>query len=268
MKKWYMLVLCSLLLAALSVSAQAAEEFATAEELCWSWGDNYDYPDYICGVYATDGLEEYMTFVLTEDAAGEAGKAEILAQVADQSTVSFAYDKYSYSQLMEVMDGIDAEEAIAAGAMAWGPGKYDPDIQKYMARVTMLIDMSNPAAAGYMEQLTAEFGDKVYFEDGTGMTLESTIGTAPPEIKVPYLDGQVEQVTGRWFWPMVVALIALAVFFLWRAHSMRVCQTADGRNVEACARLTAAQVEAAIRRSNFAPNSDLDRRILEQIDRK
>lgn len=267
MRKLRIFALCALLLMVLSISALAKGEFSTAEELCRSWGNDYDYPDYICGVYATGDIVGDMTFVLTQDAAGEAGKAKILAQVADHSTVSFAYDKYSYGQLMEVMDGIDAGEAVAAGAMAWGPGEYNPDTGEYTARVGMRIDMSNPAAAAYMNKLAEQFGDKIYFEDGTGKTIKTTIATVTPKTGLPPLAGQVEHITGSWLRPVIAALAVLAIFFFWHAHTLKVCQTTCGQTVTAARPPTVAETEAAVRESHFAPSEDLDRRILAEIDK-
>ena len=85
----------------MTVSA-AGETYSTAGDLYQAWCDNL--PDYICGVWSTDGGQNNLTFGIQENEAGDAGKQEILNLVENDSTVSFVNQKHSRNYLLQVLE--------------------------------------------------------------------------------------------------------------------------------------------------------------------
>ena len=62
-------------------------KYATMGDLYQAWGGYEGYPDYICGVWSTDGGMSNMTVAVTKDKAGERGKEEILSLLESPNSV-------------------------------------------------------------------------------------------------------------------------------------------------------------------------------------
>lgn len=161
----------------LSVTALADNEYATAGDLYQAWyaenGYENPYPDYITGVWSADGSMDCLVFGVTGDERGEAGKEQILRLVADDSTVEFAYQTYSYAELLAIQREIEPLMGDEYGAYACGV--YD------MENVLKIsIDETNPKAEEFMADLFARHGDRVAFEkmDGKIVLMEDTAADA------------------------------------------------------------------------------------------
>ena len=106
MKKLAFILAVVMLMLSLCATALADGEYATAFDLYQAWfaqnGYENPYPDYISGVWSADGSMDHFVFGVTDDERGEAGKAEILRLVADDTTVDFAYQNYSYAELLAI----------------------------------------------------------------------------------------------------------------------------------------------------------------------
>ena len=158
----------------LSVTALADNEYATAGDLYQAWyaenGYENPYPDYITGVWSADGSMDRLVFGVTKDERGVDGKEEILRLVADDSTVSFTYQSYSYAELLAIQREIEPLMGDEYGAYACGI--YD------MENVLKIsIDETNPKAEEFMSDLFARYGDQVAFEklDGKTVLLTDTV---------------------------------------------------------------------------------------------
>lgn len=184
----------------LSVTALADNEYATAGDLYQAWyaenGYENPYPDYITGVWSADGSMDRLVFGVTRDERGEAGKEEILRLVVDDSTVEFAYQTYSYAELLAIQREIEPLMGDEYGAYACGI--YD------MENVLKIsIDETNPKAEEFMADLFARHGDRVAFEkmDGKIVLMEDTAADA-------YRDGNDPTVSAA----LGLLAILLAVF--------------------------------------------------------
>ena len=172
-KRTFFLVSTLTLLFSLCTTALAERDYPTAGDLYQAWfqqnGYENPYPDYITGVWSAGGTEYQLVFGVTKDEAGEAGKDEILRLVADDSTVSFSYQSYSYAELLAVQQAITPLMGDTFGAYACGI--YDMENV-----VKISIDETNPRAEEWMDDLFTQFGDKIAFEkmDGRFITLEDT----------------------------------------------------------------------------------------------
>ena len=101
MKKIFALITLLIFACTLTVSATT---YRNAGELRQSWGDNF--PDYICGVWSTDGGSSNLTFGIQNNEAGEAGKQEILELVEDDFSVSFVYQEFTRNYLYQIFQDL------------------------------------------------------------------------------------------------------------------------------------------------------------------
>lgn len=173
--KRILIILTAFLLAIPTFSfAEGENTFRTAGDLFQYWAglESFPmspYPDYVTGVWSTDGSTENLTFGVTEDAAGEAGKEEILSLIEDDSTVSFAYQTFPHRELMEIYGKLVSDLGSDTGA--YGMGVYE------MENCVMIsIDVSAPGAEAFMEECLAVYGDRVAFEEGEGITITAEAG--------------------------------------------------------------------------------------------
>ena len=127
----------------------------------------YNYPDYVCGVWTETGDMSELVVAVTKDEAGEKGKEEILSLIENDDSVKFTYQSYTYKELRQVQGEITQFMGDESGI--YGIGVYEMD-----NNVHAVIDMSNPNAEMYVEKLLGQYGDKLVFEAGSGITLDCT----------------------------------------------------------------------------------------------
>ena len=169
MKRVISLLICLLLLS-MSVFAAPDEEFAASEsfspgisaeelpkfpatmfELFMSWKN--DYPEYVCGVWSTDGTDQHMAVGILNNDLGEKGKQEILAQIEDDENVTFVYQKYSHSELLKVIDEIVPYLDEKSGLASFGLD----DINNCINVDIVKEDVSDD----FLNMLSEKYGDKV-----------------------------------------------------------------------------------------------------------
>ena len=108
MKRIAVLAMCFLMLCACTVTAFAENGgiYETARQLADAWHSQGGVPDYISGLWSTDGSRKNLTFGVVKGEAGEAGRQEILDLVKDDSTVTIVYQTYSHNYLWQIQDAI------------------------------------------------------------------------------------------------------------------------------------------------------------------
>lgn len=216
--------LCCILVAALLCCGFAGAktgQFATAHDLFDHWymerpdPKQSPYPDYVCGVWSTDGSMENLTIAVTDDAAGEAGKAEILALIEDDSTVTFTTAAYSHAELFAIQ--WELAERMGEETGMFGIGVYEMENQVHVD-----IDMDHPGAQTFMEECFALYGDRICFVDGDGVTVSSSdLGADLEENFAEILIG-----ANAPLWIAVLAAIAAAGgWLLRRRHKADAAQT-------------------------------------------
>lgn len=166
MKKWTIVCLAVLLCSILSLTVAASESdslpdgyFATSNDLFQYWNSTYppQYPDYIGGVWTENGTAYPLTFALTDDEAGEAGKAELLRLLADDGSVMFTTVKYSYNTLCRIQDEIMPYFEREIGLV--GMGIFD--MENHVG-VELHRDYRNhPETQAFVQQLMQQYGDAV-----------------------------------------------------------------------------------------------------------
>lgn len=121
-----------------------------------SYAYSFPYPEYINGVWSTDGSTEHLTFSYLPGHYDEA--AAELACVEDQSTVTLVEGgPYTIEELYSVQKDITR--------MGSGTGIYELGINVMENRLDCGIDMSAEDAAKTREELSDKYGDRVSFTE-------------------------------------------------------------------------------------------------------
>lgn len=219
-------------------------KYATMGALYQAWGGYAGYPDYVCGVWSTDGGMDRMTVAVTDDRAGAQGREEILSQLSDPTTVTFVTQTYSYEELQAVMDEITAQ--MGPDSPVYACGVYEMENKVGVELLEGHADAQQTA-----EALLAAYGDKVRVTMGEGLYFETGLkqdsGLAKAGIK-----------------PVLFAAAILAVFAA-AAIALRLPArvTAEGKVVTQ-GKPTRAQVEAALAEQTETPPD----RVETQINKK
>lgn len=155
-------------------------KYATMGDLYQAWGGYAGYPDYICGVWSTDGGMSNMTVAVTKDEAGERGKEKILSLLENPNSVTFTYQSYSYQELQEVNEAI-VERMIAGDQSIVACGIYEMENKVHVSVLETAEDAEKTA-----QKLVKTYGDKVTVELGSMLfdttTMEETYDRGVPGV--------------------------------------------------------------------------------------
>ena len=136
----------------------AAEgKYATMGDLYQAWGGYEGYPDYICGVWSTDGGMENLTVAVTDDEAGEQGREEILSLLENTDSVTFTTQTYSYRELNAIMEEVSAQ--MDGDSLIIGCGVYEMD-----NTVHIMVSKDGEGADAVAKELAKQYGGKVLVE--------------------------------------------------------------------------------------------------------
>jgi len=145
-------------------------KYATMGDLYQAWGGYAGYPDYICGMWSTDGGMYNMTVAVTKDKAGEQGKKEILSLLENPDSVTFTYQSYSYQELQKVNEAI-VERMIAGDRSIVACGIYEMENKVHVSVLETAEDAEETA-----QELVKTYGDKITVELGSMLFDTTTMG--------------------------------------------------------------------------------------------
>ena len=224
MKKWFIVCLTVLLCAGLipTVSAAGMNEFpdgyfATSNDLFQYWHSTYppQYPDYVGGVWTENGTAYPLTFALTDDAAGEAGKAELLRLIADDESVTFTTVKHSYNTLSRIQDRIMPYFERDIGLV--GMGVYD--MENHVGVELHRDYQDNPETQQFVRELLQQYGDAVQisYTDGYIAMTDISVGVDDVHVETPQR-GVAELLVAVGFGVLGAAMLAVILYRRWRAR--------------------------------------------------
>lgn len=187
MKRACLTVFLLILVIQLSVSAGALESGAvqTAGDLWQHWVSQDCIPDFITGVWSTDGSTTNLTFGLLPGDTGEHAKRQILDWIADDSTVTFVTQTYSRNYLFAIMEDVNTYFEKDLGFTSAGPCEYDnvvyielhTDYQNNPDTLAAVAELEEK----YANAVSISFTDAVYH-----LTLD--VSTEPPLLVRPLVD--------------------------------------------------------------------------------
>lgn len=266
MKRILLMAMCFLMICACAVTASAEDSgiYETAGELYEAWVSQDCVPDYISGVWSTDGGLENLTFGVVKGADGEKGRQEILALVRDDSTVTIVYQTYSRNYLYRIQEAVvDAYFEKGLGLVTAGVSEYENKL-----RFEVHTDFADNAdTLAMIQQVTGQYGDAVYFRY-TSTYLQFVVGTQPPAPTSPVLvmTNPQNQVIPFGFAFALCAIALVSLFFIEMRRRRVVAVTADGKPVvTAEPPIREKDVENAIRQAEVKPSESLDDRVMRSI---
>ena len=154
-------------------------KYATMGDLYQAWGGYEGYPEYICGVWSTDGGMSNMTVAVTKDKAGERGKEKILSLLENPNSVTFTYQSYSYQELQEVNEAV-VERMVAGDRSIVACGIYEMENKVHISVLETAENAEKTA-----QKLVKTYGDKVTVELGAMLfdtTMEETYDRGVPGV--------------------------------------------------------------------------------------
>jgi len=267
MKTIRFILLAMVLTLVCSTPSLAAGSFATANDLYSYWHEQWHmipeqyettspYPDYVCGVWTTDNGAT-LTFAVTNDEAGEAGKAEILELVENDSTVQFTYQTYPHAELWAIQQALTDDLGDETGA--WSIGVHE------MENIVCIgINMEHPNSEAFMQRCFESYGDRVRFEDGKGIDLTiEKFGMAA--VSSPSVGSSSSGADSFLFWILPLAALLVWIGFAIGRKRLPLLQTADGTVVSAGHRLSRKDTETIVRSSSAIPRTEVCQAILREI---
>lgn len=267
MKRIFLLVISILMIFSFSVMASAQEEgvYENAGQLYEAWMRQGGVPDYISGVWSTDGGCVNLTFGVVQGEAGEKGRQEILALVKNDATVTIVYQTYSRNYLYQIQKEIE-EAYFGKGLGLVTAGVSEMENKLCFEVHTDYADNADTQAM--IRDVTAQYGDAVFFSY-TDAYIQFVSGTQPSTSTNPILAvvNPQKQIMSFGF-VMVLCAIVLVSFLLLQIQKRRVMAiTTNGTSVVMDEKpITKREVEDAIRQSEIAPPEALDHRIAQSIE--
>jgi len=251
MKKIITLILTIVLICSCSIIASAAEaKYNTAGELYEAWCENL--PDYICGVWSTDGGANNLTFGIQNNAAGNAGKQEMLDLVKNDSTLTFVYQEYSRNYLLQIQREIDEYMKDDLGLV-----ETALDEQNNCIGVGILTERKDDAdTQNMLEEITDKYGKAVSIHY-TDAIFDLTIG-----------EEQSLQSQHFLFYTMgIMAVLLVGMFFVFQKRNVLLLQTNNGATVSTATSPSTKEVENLVRKTQYDIPSELDQRIMNEINK-
>lgn len=263
MKRVISLIICLFMLCICSVMVSAEEGgiYENAGQLYEAWVSQEEVPDYISGVWSTDGGTKNLTFGVVKGEAGEQGKQEILALVHDDSTVTIVYQTYSRNYLYRIQREIeDAYFEAGLGLVTAGVMEMENKL-----RFEVHTDFAdNVDTQAMIQHVIEQYGDAVYFSYVD--TYPQFVGGTQPAPTSPVL---VLTNPKNQAFPFALALcvIVLICFLFAEMHRRRMMAVAaDGTHVFMDEKsITKKEVEAAIRETDIKPSETLDDRVMRSV---
>lgn len=249
MKRLCSLFICLILLLGCCIhtlSAQADRSFKDSNELFQFWAENR-YPDYVCGVYSTDGSLKNLCVIVLNNEEGERGKQEILESISDKKSVSFEYGRYSYNELRAVQAEVDLlfEKEIGIVSTA-------VDEKENLLIIGADLENATQELNSVMDSLKSKYGEMIRFEQNSG---------------VIDLAGKVSNNLFDFTPVILIAIGFSAMLFVFMKRKSRAVafQTNTGEIVSGTAHLTTKQIEKLVKESVIAPTPNFDADFMKKI---
>ena len=252
-----------ILLLTTTITCCAQEKFHTAYDLFQVWSGPQAFPDYVCGVWSTDGSMNNITISVLKNDVGEKGKEEILELIEDDSSVTFTYGQYSRNYLTDVQKEVDKhfknheEHGLIGTALLEKEGKIGLHILKEYK--------DNKKTEELLTDLTSQYGDIFTLTYGDAF-IEQDISITTNELIAPIENSNLQ--TNR---PslstiiLVLILISSIAFMVVRKKRAKAMRTNSGEIVTSTA-FTEKQVEQEIENASIHYPQTLDTKISEKID--
>lgn len=260
MKKIITVLAALTLLFSCSAAVYADEQFDSAGDLFQYWEET-SYPDYICGVWSTDGGITNLTFAVQNNEAGNAGKQDILDLIADDSTVTFVYQEYSKNYLLKVQEELYPYFKKDLGLISLGIDESENRII-----LGILEEKGNDEATWKMvEEVQEKYGDIfiVNYQAQIITTLEDVLRDVPAVV----YKGNNPQGYISLACILGALLLAAVLTVVVRKQNATTLQTNTGENLSTSASLSTKEVESMVKNALMNTSLRLDEKIISEIEK-
>ena len=261
MKRLTASLLCVLFLFFVPINTNAEEVgcFENAGELYEYWSKN-SLPDFITGVWSSDGGYINLTFGVTNDAAGREGAKRILALVSDDDTVAIVYQTYSLHYLYDIQAVVekylDDDIGFKTVGVYFLTNRVEVDIEQER--------IDDPKTIAIVNALTERFGNAVFFRF-TNAKYIPTIGQAKNPV-----NNTIDLIFNNilLYVMIVVCVICLAVLFFteYKRRKLFALLTNLGCVTMSRSKASYGAIENAVKGTSAAPSPGTDAGILNAIE--
>ena len=204
---------------ALSCTTPVFATYQSIYDLYAAWEQD-GYPDYVAGVYSTDGSAEHLTVQLVGDTDG-ALEAQLRGQLLDDSALTVEPGTFSHNELLQINQEIvetymiQQPGSVVSCGVGWNAdGGFGSSGKESRVVVTVLAD----DADAFAQLMKDAYGDAVVVEQGTAahhdvLTANSSASSPDSaELSPPPRDAMpVEMPTASWSGGTAVSILVLIV---------------------------------------------------------
>lgn len=152
----------------LSCATMASASYQSVYDLYAAWEQD-GYPDYVAGVYSTDGSAEHLTVQLVGDTDG-ALEAQLRGQLLDDSALTVEPGTFSHNELLQINQEIvetymiQQPGSVVSCGVGWSAdGGFGLSGKESRVVVSVLAD----DVEAFTQLMKDAYGDAVIVEEGT-----------------------------------------------------------------------------------------------------
>ncbi len=258
------LVCVMLILGSFTAVFAAEDEYANAYTLYSKWVKEDSFPDYICGVWSTDGGISNLTFGIQDNEAGNAGKEQIMDMLINDSSVTFVYQQYSINYLHQIADELLEYLKLNLGIVSSGT-RYTDNCVNITIHESKMDDPDTQAMVRQLEEkygsaVRIEFKDVYFITSTTQFPISSFVVQSPSSDTKPLTFLLITI-------GLSVILMAVMGYTVRRRRLVLLMQTSGGIAAVSAAPLTNKRIEKMVKHSSPPVTSQLDKNVMDAVEK-
>lgn len=267
MKKAIIVFVAAVFMIFCFAEGEVKETYKTAGDLYQAWAESY--PDYICGVWSTDGSMTNLTFSVINNESGELGKQEILDLVEDDSTVSFAYGNIARNYLANIQEELlpyfEKDLGLVFSALNETDNCINLGILEERKDDTKTLAMLAELKDKYGDIFIIEYTDEI--SDLT-LTLPSVEGVPDVSFESDVLVNNGAKPHGYLYFVIGgVSVLAIALLTMLMYRKKSAAKVTNTGSVIAADDVSLSDVKALVRESKLSPSEKFDERVFKDLNK-
>ena len=252
-----MLILCNACSNKPDKNTSTGSKYHSAGVMYREWQKKNYLPDYVYGVWSTDGSSNNLTFGIPNSDTGRAGMQEILDLVYDDNTVSFVYQQYSRSYLWQIMDEINQTYTLNPAFESSMPNEKENCVKVYLSEDLQYRE----SAENIDRELTEKYGDAIQIEYAN-LTAILTQYPIPQPPQSHSRDVFLLMTIG-----LSIIMMTATGYVVRRRRLVLLMQTSGGIAAVSAAPLTNQRIAKMVKRSSPPVTSRLDKNVMDAIEK-